>query len=90
MLVGFLLENFSWDVLDHPPYSPDLAPSDLHLFPNMKKWLGSQRFTDDEELKDSVSGWLRAQAAEFYSTGIEKLVTRYDKCLNVNGNYVEK
>lgn len=85
-----LLGQFQWDVFKHPPYSPDLAPSDYHLFMHMKKWLGSQRFDDDEELKDAVTGWLKAQAADFYAEGISKLVKRYDKCLNVFGNYVEK
>lgn len=27
-----LLEQFGWDIFDHPPYSPDLAPCDFHLF----------------------------------------------------------
>jgi hypothetical protein len=57
---------------------------------NMKKWLGSQSFDDDEELQSSVVGWLQSQAVEFYDCGIQKLVKRYDKCLNVGGNYVEK
>jgi hypothetical protein len=57
---------------------------------NMKKWLGSQRFDDDEELQSSVVEWLQSQAVEFYDRGIQKLVKRYDKCLNVGGNYVEK
>jgi hypothetical protein len=34
-----LLEKFKWDVLDHPPYSPDLAPSDFHLLLHLKKHL---------------------------------------------------
>lgn len=85
-----LLESFKWDVFNHPPYSPDLAPSDYHLFMHMKKWLGSQRFDDDEELKDAVTGWLKAQAGDFYAEGISKLVKRYDKCLNRYGDYVEK
>ena len=85
-----LLESFNWDVFNHPPYSPDLAPSDYHLFMHMKKWLGSQRFDDDEELKDAVTGWLQAQAGDFYAEGISKLVKRYDKCLNRYGDYVEK
>lgn len=85
-----LLDKFKWDVFAHPPYSPDLAPSDYHLFMHMKKWLGSQRFDDDEELKDAVTGWLKAQAGDFFAEGISKLVHRYDKCLNVHGNYVEK
>ncbi|GBL95933.1 hypothetical protein AVEN_227157-1 [Araneus ventricosus] len=36
-----LLEQFKWDVSDHP-YSPDLATSDFHLFPELKNWLGGQ------------------------------------------------
>ena len=56
----------------------------------MKKWLGSQRFDDDEELKNAVTGWLKALAGDFFAEGISKLVYRYDKCLNVHGNYVEK
>jgi hypothetical protein len=34
--------------------------------------------------------WLQSQAVEFYDCGIQKLVKRYDNCLNVGGNYVEK
>lgn len=56
----------------------------------MKKWLASQHFNDDDELQNAVKDWLRAQAAKFYEEGICKLVKRYDKCLNLNGDYVEK
>jgi len=77
-------------VFDHPPYSPDLAPSDYHLFPNMKTWLATQRFDDDAELQAGMNEWLKSQAAKFYDDGINKLVRRYDKCLNLNGDYVEK
>lgn len=87
---GELLERFNWDIFSHPPYSPDLAPSDFHLFPCMKRWLASQRFENDDELKNAVTGWLNSQAAEFYAEGISKTVRRYDKCLNRFGNYVEK
>ncbi|GBL74692.1 hypothetical protein AVEN_243576-1 [Araneus ventricosus] len=31
-----LLEQFKWDVSDHPAYSPDIATSDFHLFPELK------------------------------------------------------
>jgi transposase len=31
-----LLEHFNWELFDHPPYNPDLAPSDCHLFTDLK------------------------------------------------------
>ncbi|GBO16096.1 hypothetical protein AVEN_260423-1 [Araneus ventricosus] len=52
---GEVLRKFKWDVFQHPPYSPDLAPSDFYLFTAMKKWLGGQHFTDYEELKNAVT-----------------------------------
>ncbi|GBO18456.1 Histone-lysine N-methyltransferase SETMAR [Araneus ventricosus] len=87
---GEVLRKFKWDVFQHPPYSPDLAPSDFYLFTAMKKWLGGQHFTDYEELKNAVTHWLKSQAASIYAEGILKLVKRYDKCLNNGGDYVEK
>ena len=85
-----LLDQFGWEIFDHPPYSPDLAPSDFHLFTKLKDFLGGTRFGSDEELKKTVNTWLNELAAEEYNTGILKLVNRYDKCLNVGGDYVEK
>ncbi|GBO38699.1 Histone-lysine N-methyltransferase SETMAR [Araneus ventricosus] len=85
-----LLQRFGWEVFDHPPYSPDLAPSDFHLFAHMKRWLGEQIFATDNELQTCVQNWLKTQAAAFYDEGIGKLVPRYDKCMNRNCDYVEK
>ncbi|GBM70471.1 Histone-lysine N-methyltransferase SETMAR [Araneus ventricosus] len=62
---GEVLCKFKWDVFQHPPYSPDLAPSDFHLFTAMKKWLWGQHFTDDEELINAETHWLKSQAAAF-------------------------
>ena len=59
--------------MDLPPYSPDLAPSDFHLFLHLKKFLGSKRFDDDDDLKDAVQKWLTSQAAAFYEEGIQTL-----------------
>ena len=85
-----LLDNFRWELLDHPPYIPDLAPSDFHVFPKLKEYLGGKRFENDDVLKETVTNWLNAQAAEFYDEGIQKLVPRLNKCLDILGDYVEK
>ena len=39
-----MLRSFKWQVLQHPPYSPDLAPSDFHLFGPLKQHLSVERF----------------------------------------------
>ena len=85
-----LITSFTWQQMDHPPFTPDLAPSDFHLFLHLKKFLGSKRFDDDDDLKDVVQKWLTSQAAAFYEEDIQKLVPCYEKCLNNVGEYVEK
>jgi len=59
-----LLQQFRWEVFDHPPYSPDLAPSDYHLFMHLQKWLASQSFEDDDRLKTGVTTWFKSLALE--------------------------
>jgi transposase len=59
-----LLEHFNWELFDHPPYSPDLAPSDYHLFTYVKSWLRSQRFNNIDESMEGVKTWLISQAAK--------------------------
>jgi len=56
----------------------------------MKKMLGGLRFTSDLEAQTVVREWLAQQPASFFAEGIQKLVPRWDKCLNVRGGYVEK
>ena len=85
-----LLEKCKWDILDHLPYSPDLAPSDFHLFLHLKKCLTGKRFDNDDELQEAVMTWFKGQAADFYDSGIQKLVPRLNKCLVNAGDYVEK
>jgi hypothetical protein len=57
----------------------------LHL----KTFLGGRRFHGNE-VKEAVYTWFASQAASLYDAGIQKLVPRYDKCLNNGVNYVEK
>ena len=54
------LRKFHWELLEHPPYSPDLAPSDFNLFSLLKKFLAGQRFTCDDEVKAAVRQWFHS------------------------------
>ena len=68
----YLLQEFSCEMFDHPAYSPDLAPSDFHLFLHLKKFLSGQRqhFQNDTEADMSVTQWLKSQEPNLYNTGI--------------------
>ncbi|CAK9803204.1 Histone-lysine N-methyltransferase SETMAR [Anthophora quadrimaculata] len=85
-----LLQHFGWDIITHPPYSPDLAPNDYHLFTKLKENLAGMRFSNDDEVKDEVLRYLNDMAASWYDMGIQKLLQRLQKCIDRNGNYVEK
>ena len=69
-----LLWKLKFEVMAHPPYSPDLAPSDYHLFGPLKEALRDRLFTSDQEVKEAMHAWLAAQPKTFFSEGIRKLV----------------
>ena len=56
----------------------------------MKEHLAGKRHADDEDLQHAVVDWLNSQEAVWYEEGISKLVSRYDKYFNVQGDFVEK
>jgi len=84
------LRALKFEVLKHPPYSPDLAPSDLHLFGPMKEHMWGQKFANDSEVMEAVQSWLKATPKSFFLEDIRKLVDRWTKCVAKQGDYVEK
>ncbi|GBO04105.1 hypothetical protein AVEN_149623-1 [Araneus ventricosus] len=90
VLVDQTDEKSGWSVLQHPPYSPGLAPSDFHLFSPLKQHLEGKHFTDDDDIQHEILLWMRQQPKEFYAAGIGVLIKRWDKCINIGGDYVEK
>jgi hypothetical protein len=60
------------------------------LFLHLKKHLAGKNFDDDDEVQEEVMTWIKVQAADFYDSGIEKLVPRFNKYLDSDGDYFEK
>lgn len=82
VLSGKFLESF----LQPWPYTKRFS-----LFFETKEIFGwKKQFANDEDLKEIVTSWLRSFAVEEYNIGIEKLIPRYNKCLDSNGDYIEK
>jgi len=85
------LAYLGFQYLDHPPYSPDLAPSDYHLFPGLKKQLKVRHFSSDAEVIAAAETWLDGQPSEFFFlSGLQKLEQRAKKCTELRGEYVKK
>jgi len=60
------------------------------LFLHLKKYLAWKKFDDDDEMQEEVMTRFKGQAADFYDSGIQKLVPRLNKCLDNAGDYVDK
>ena len=84
------IEEMCWELLQHPPYSPDLAPSDFHLFGPLKESLVGIKFENNEDVQQYVLKFLRAADKDFYAAGFSRLVERWKRCIELQGDYVEK
>ena len=83
-------EQCGFEILQHPAYSPDLAPSNFFLFPNVKKSFKGRRFHDNEDAIEAVEDWLGAHSGSFFSQGLLKVKERWQKCVTLHGDYVKK
>ncbi|GBL79465.1 Mariner Mos1 transposase [Araneus ventricosus] len=80
-------QKFRWEVLEHPPYSPDLSPCDFHIFGPLKRALQGTRFHSDDEVKEAVQDFIKNQPRSFYSNGIDLLPKRWDLCYKAHGDF---
>jgi hypothetical protein len=82
------IEQFGWKVLAHPPWSPDVAPSDYHLFRFLRHHLCYKHYEDFDELKSDLTAFFELQSTSFYKRGIELLPARWAKIVENNGDYI--
>ena len=84
------LAYLGFHFLDHPPYSPDLDPSDYHVFPGLKKTIEMSPFLSDVEVIADTDSLLGGKLSEiFFLSGFQKLEQRAKKCTELRGEYVE-
>ena len=84
------LRDLHYALLKHPRYSPDVAPSDFCLFPKLNLFLAGQRFSSNQEAIAAVEGYFADLTKNHYKDGIMALEHRWNKCISLKGNYVEK
>ena len=83
------LAYLGFQYLDHPPYSPDLAPSDYHLFSGLKKQLRVRHFSSDAEVIAVTETWLDEKYSDFFLSDLQKLEQRAKKCIELLEESVE-
>ena len=57
--------ELDWELLSHPAYSPDLAPSDYHLFRALSNRLREIIFDDLADLEAYLDNFFNSQPIEF-------------------------
>lgn len=82
------LLQLGWDVLPHPPYSPDLAPSDYYLFRSLQNYLDGRTFASNQDVKNHLDHFFASKDQKFYERGINLLPQKWQKVLDKNGEYV--
>ena len=89
ILVIDYLTQMGIKTVPHPPYSPDLAPCDFWLFPKLKENLRGNRYSTIENMKEAVTRVLNTLTQEDFQGAFQKLLERYNKCIDVRGEYFE-
>ena len=84
------LYELGFELLPHPPHSPDLALGDYWLFAQLKKWLAGRKFHSNNEVITGCETYFAAQDKSFYKKGIEMLQRRWTGCITLQGNYVDE
>ena len=84
------LLELGWDVLPHPPYSPDLAPCDYHIFQSLQNSLNGKKFNSLVSIKNDLDKFFAEKPQKFWEDGIFKLPKRWKKVVEQNGTYIIK
>jgi transposase len=73
---------------DHPPYSPDLAPSDFYLFGKLKGQMVGSEFESTEDLLATIRGLTNAISREERETVFQEWERRLGECIRIGREYV--
>lgn len=84
-----LQSDIPWYTITHPPYSPDLAPSDFYLFKHLQNFLKNATFIGKRDTIEEVESYFNSLTHDFLKKGIYKLPERWQEVINRNGEYLD-
>jgi hypothetical protein len=84
------IDLLDFETIVHPPYSPDLAPMDFSIFPEIKRQLRGLRFESAIDLSLKVRSIVASFPESWYVSVFDQWIRRHEKCVIREGDYVEK
>ena len=82
------IAELGWETLPHPPYSPDIAPSDYHLFRSLQNFLDGNEYANYDGVKMAVEEYFASKNEDFFSRGLDKLPERWQTIITNEGKYI--
>jgi histone-lysine N-methyltransferase SETMAR len=84
------VRNLGLTMLPHPPYSPDIAPTDFFLLGHIKQQLEGKHFTNEEELMKAIVEVVRQIPKETFENVMEKWIDRLHYVIDNDGDYCDQ
>ena len=75
--------------LEHPAYSPDLAPSDFFLFPKIKEILKGRHFDHTDDIRSNRMAAQKAIPQNQFQNYSKGWTRRWHRCIASQGEYSE-
>ena len=82
------LNRLEYKILPHPPYSPDLLPTNYHFFKHLNNFLQGKCFHKQQEAENAFQEFTESQNTDFYTTGI-KLISHWQRYVDWNDSYFD-
>ena len=80
------LNKLGYKVLLHLLYSPDLLPTSYHFFKHLNNFLQGKHFCSQQKAENAFQELVKSWSVDFYTTGISKLISHWQKCIDYNGS----
>ena len=80
------LNGLGYEVLPHPPYSPDLVPTNYHFFKHPDNLLQGKCFRNQQEAENAFQEFIESRNMNCYATGMNKLIPHRQKYVDCNGS----
>ena len=81
------VEQVGFKIWPRPPYSSNFSPSKYHFFKHLNNFLQGKCSHHQQEAEDAFQEFVESQSMDFYTTGINQLISHWQKHIDYNGSY---